>query len=197
MARRSKIEELAPYVVVGLILLWVFIFKPIWEWVRVHPVLASAIMVFSLAVIGYAAHFFLKRRGDARAQWELERKRELAVLRRDELQGLAETDREILLSKWLRELEEKGERPAKKKRVPVPRKAKSFVLERANHKCQKCGVDIGLQLHHIDRNPSNNVPSNLIVLCPTHHAEADKGVIRRETLKAIQQKQAATKVKHI
>jgi 5-methylcytosine-specific restriction endonuclease McrA len=42
------------------------------------------------------------------------------------------------------------------------------------HKCNKCPYDRHpevLQVHHKDRNRSNNTPENLEILCPTCHEE--------------------------
>jgi hypothetical protein len=36
-------------------------------------------------------------------------------------------------------------------------------------KCIICGEDLGIEVHHYDENRSNNDPSNLVPLCPTHH----------------------------
>jgi hypothetical protein len=35
--------------------------------------------------------------------------------------------------------------------------------------CERCGGRLTLQRHHKDRNPTNNAPSNLEVLCQTCH----------------------------
>lgn len=35
--------------------------------------------------------------------------------------------------------------------------------------CARCGAKTGLQIHHKDRNPANNAPSNLITLCGNCH----------------------------
>lgn len=35
--------------------------------------------------------------------------------------------------------------------------------------CEECGVSTGLHVHHIDRNPANNDPVNLMTLCASHH----------------------------
>lgn len=37
-------------------------------------------------------------------------------------------------------------------------------------KCAVCGEDRVVDVHHIDENRNNNDPSNLIFLCPNHHA---------------------------
>lgn len=36
-------------------------------------------------------------------------------------------------------------------------------------KCDACDTRIGLEIHHIDKNPHNNNPSNIKILCPHHH----------------------------
>ena len=35
--------------------------------------------------------------------------------------------------------------------------------------CVVCKEDKIVEVHHLDHNKSNNIPSNLIPLCPTHH----------------------------
>lgn len=58
------------------------------------------------------------------------------------------------------------------------------VLERDNHKCQKCGMtnkehksEFGqeLQVHHIDSNRENNSLDNLITLCEYCHSKISNG----------------------
>jgi hypothetical protein len=53
-------------------------------------------------------------------------------------------------------------------RRPVPRAVREQVLKEYKHHCAICGQDHP-QLHHIDENPSNNDPLNLIPLCPNCH----------------------------
>jgi len=55
-----------------------------------------------------------------------------------------------------------------KTRVSIPAKIADKVLKEFNHRCAKCGAD-NPHLHHIDENPSNNDPLNLIPLCPNCH----------------------------
>lgn len=38
-----------------------------------------------------------------------------------------------------------------------------------DHKCVVCSEDKILDVHHLDHNRNNNIPENLIPLCPTHH----------------------------
>lgn len=55
------------------------------------------------------------------------------------------------------------------------------------HKCLICGFDIVVNSHHIipRKEGGKNIPSNLIILCPNHHAMADKGILTREELQNI------------
>ena len=46
------------------------------------------------------------------------------------------------------------------------------VFERDKNRCQKCGVDKRLRIHHIDWNKENNVLDNLILLCNSCHRSA-------------------------
>lgn len=55
-----------------------------------------------------------------------------------------------------------------KKRVAIPPAIRDAVLKEYAHRCAKCGADRP-QVHHIDENPSNNDPLNLIPLCPNCH----------------------------
>src|ERR1051326_3314497 len=72
-----------------------------------------------------------------------------------------------------------------KKRPSIPTKTKQQVLSEFNHRCSICGADRP-QLHHIDENPENNDPLNIIPLCPNCHlidqhnpsAQVDPGKLR-------------------
>jgi hypothetical protein len=57
---------------------------------------------------------------------------------------------------------------ARKERIAIPSKVKDGVLREFQHRCAICGGS-SPQLHHIDENPANNDPLNLIPLCPNHH----------------------------
>jgi hypothetical protein len=54
------------------------------------------------------------------------------------------------------------------KRSPIPRAVRDQVLKEFRHRCAICGADHP-QLHHIDEDPANNDPLNLIPLCPNCH----------------------------
>ena len=54
------------------------------------------------------------------------------------------------------------------KRKRVPKVIKDRVLDEYNHLCAICGASRP-QIHHIDENPANNDPLNLLPLCPNHH----------------------------
>jgi hypothetical protein len=55
-----------------------------------------------------------------------------------------------------------------KTRISVPQPIREQVLKEFNHRCAVGGEERP-QLHHIDENPSNNDPLNLIPLCPNCH----------------------------
>jgi hypothetical protein len=55
-----------------------------------------------------------------------------------------------------------------KGRPKIPAPIREQVLKEYNHLCAVCG-EVNPQLHHIDEDPSNNNPMNLIPLCPNDH----------------------------
>ena len=57
-----------------------------------------------------------------------------------------------------------------KKRITIPKAVSDSVLKEYHHRCAICGRH-DPQLHHIDENPSNNEPPNLIPLCPNCHLQ--------------------------
>src|ERR1700730_8066027 len=62
---------------------------------------------------------------------------------------------------------------ARKKRVPIPAADAAKVLFSSDRTCCVCRNEGRKeQIHHIDDNPSNNVISNLAVLCLECHGEA-------------------------
>lgn len=63
-----------------------------------------------------------------------------------------------------------GSRP--KDAVVTLRRLKLRLLQKRGAQCERCGFTLGavLQIHHRDRNHSNNTPSNLELLCPNCHA---------------------------
>ncbi|KQL21872.1 hypothetical protein AN957_09995 [Cytobacillus solani] len=46
--------------------------------------------------------------------------------------------------------------------------------------CNRCGINENLQVHHKDRNRSNNELDNLEVLCYDCHSEEHKNEFKRE-----------------
>ena len=58
-----------------------------------------------------------------------------------------------------------------KKRVPIPKRTERELLYRNQSVCCICQKS-GVQIHHIDNDPSNNELNNLCVLCIEHHAHA-------------------------
>jgi hypothetical protein len=59
---------------------------------------------------------------------------------------------------------------AAKKRPSVPKAVEEKVLKEYRHLCAICGRDRP-HLHHIDENPQNNDPLNLLPLCPNCHLQ--------------------------
>jgi 5-methylcytosine-specific restriction endonuclease McrA len=57
-----------------------------------------------------------------------------------------------------------------KKRVSIPRQVADAVLKEYRHKCAVCGRH-SPQLHHLDEDPTNNDPKNLLPLCPSCHLQ--------------------------
>lgn len=71
---------------------------------------------------------------------------------------------------------------------PAPEKTKNtLIFDRAEQRCEWCGERSDhLEVHHIEPRSEggSNDPSNLIVLCPNHHRQADAGGISKTKLKA-------------
>jgi hypothetical protein len=55
-----------------------------------------------------------------------------------------------------------------KKHRKSPGKVGDAVLDEYNHRCAVCG-EVRPQIHHVDEDPSNNDPLNLLPLCPNCH----------------------------
>lgn len=62
---------------------------------------------------------------------------------------------------------------------PVSQEIKDIVMERQNGNCGApgCNYSAALELHHVVPRQMNgdNRPSNLVYLCPNHHAEVHTG----------------------
>ena len=57
-----------------------------------------------------------------------------------------------------------------KDRKKIPKAISEQVLKEFRHRCAVCGQHEP-QIHHIDEDPSNNVPENLLPLCPNCHLQ--------------------------
>lgn len=55
-----------------------------------------------------------------------------------------------------------------KQRTSIPRAVRDGILKEFSHHCARCEADKP-EVHHIDEDPSNNDPLNLIPLCPNCH----------------------------
>lgn len=65
-----------------------------------------------------------------------------------------------------------------KPRKKIPRLTEKQMYKEANNSCSFCPEsDVAvLELHHIDEDPSNNDPSNLLVVCSSCHTKITKGL---------------------
>jgi len=70
-----------------------------------------------------------------------------------------------------------------KTRKHIPEEIKRRIKIEAGFQCTmpRCSHETGLEIHHIDEDPSNNNFENLILLCAVHHSQVTKGVIDRKT----------------
>lgn len=62
----------------------------------------------------------------------------------------------------------------KKNRIRLTQAERLAILERDDFRCVECGKggrrsDWILEVHHVDEDPSNNDPRNLVTLCVHHH----------------------------
>lgn len=55
-------------------------------------------------------------------------------------------------------------------------------------KCIICGFDKIVDLHHLDQNPENNSPDNLVGLCPNHHKMIHRADLRQEVRDLLKEK---------
>jgi len=66
---------------------------------------------------------------------------------------------------------------SKKIRKAIPAHIQRQVYARARGRCERprCSYHGKLHIHHIDKNPSNNSPDNLIAVCPNCHQRIHDG----------------------
>ena len=76
-----------------------------------------------------------------------------------------------------------------KKRTPVPVEIERQVYVEAGFRCSvpRCPNNTPLETHHIDYDPSNNDPANLLVLCSNCHGRATRREIDRKACLMIKQ----------
>ncbi len=77
----------------------------------------------------------------------------------------------------------------KRTRIAVPAEIERQIKVEAGFKCSmpRCDIRHCLHIHHIDEDPSNNDPANLVLLCQNCHALATSGVVDRKACRAIKQ----------
>jgi hypothetical protein len=66
----------------------------------------------------------------------------------------------------------------RKKRIPLTDKERNIILDARGRKCEDCGKDHDLQIHHLDGNPANNALENLMVACYTCHKIRDRKIAK-------------------
>lgn len=74
-----------------------------------------------------------------------------------------------------------------KPRKPIPAKLRAALQQEIGSACPICtNTDVGhFDVHHIDENPENNEPSNLLMLCKGCHSKITKGEISATEAKGI------------
>ncbi|HDR74193.1 MAG TPA: HNH endonuclease [Methanoculleus sp.] len=55
---------------------------------------------------------------------------------------------------------------------------RTSILVRDGGRCAVCGAITHLHVHHIDRDPTNDAPGNLVTLCEACHARAHRELYR-------------------
>jgi hypothetical protein len=97
----------------------------------------------------------------------------------------------ILYEKFLKDELESLKHASKKplsirerRRIPIPNKVRALLQKEINSICALCpSQDVDhFEIHHIDENPSNNIISNLLMVCPTCHSKITKGDISRQVV---------------
>lgn len=80
----------------------------------------------------------------------------------------------------------------KKVRTPVPAEVEQIVMAEAGDRCcmPSCANTADLVIHHIDGNPSNHDPANLLAMCSVCHGRTNTGEIDRKSCKAIKREVA-------
>ena len=70
-------------------------------------------------------------------------------------------------------------------RQSIPYRIKAQLQKEINSECPVCGnTDVAcFEFHHIDENPANGVPENILMLCPGCHTKYHKGFITRNQIK--------------
>jgi len=65
-----------------------------------------------------------------------------------------------------------------KKRITIPKLTEKRLYQEANNSCAFCPeFDVAvLEIHHIDEDPSNNEPANLLLVCSSCHTKITKGL---------------------
>src|ERR1043165_5793302 len=81
------------------------------------------------------------------------------------------------------------EKKNKKTRKHIPQALRVQLWLEVGLRCPvpKCTHEEGLEIHHIDDDPSNDDPLNLLVLCSFHHTRATYGKLSKRMCRQIKQ----------
>lgn len=86
---------------------------------------------------------------------------------------LRERFSEMLTKKWL-DIQEQTTR--------LINEGKNLIMVRDHFMCQKCHTQSNLEVYHIDRDPLNGNPSNLLTLCKDCASKAEKYTPKRRVI---------------
>lgn len=81
----------------------------------------------------------------------------------------------------------------KMKRKRIPTRVRSLLQKESGSRCPVCSNDEveHHEVHHIDENPTNDGPGNLILLCRNCHGKVTAGAIRMEEIVEIKKRIAS------
>lgn len=78
-------------------------------------------------------------------------------------------------------------------RLPAVLAYRETLIHFLGNRCDICGNEDRLEIHHLDKNPNNNHPSNLQLLCSTHHHREGRPTSKTGTLVKRQSSQRTSK----
>lgn len=64
-------------------------------------------------------------------------------------------------------------RPQNKKRIPIPKQTKKMLVKVRGGMCEYCKEEIYQHIHHVNGDPTNNHPNNLMLVCFECHKQIE------------------------